>query len=119
MPQLLVTENAKHIVDKENKQIYSVFHKEPLFVETKISSDDLEQIKEKSKFFLDQNNKLSKANKSLAGNIEKEYNLDESFYSILSPYFNRLANQFQLLESQTKDKENKTKHKYNWKATDI
>ena len=112
-------ENVKHIVDKEDNRIFNFFHKEPLFVQTKISSDDLEQIKEKSKFYLDHNNKLSKANKSLAGNIEKEYNLDESFYSILSPYFNRLANQFALLESENEDKENKTKHKYNWKATDI
>lgn len=100
MPQPLVTENAKHIVDKENKnlsannKILDFYHKQPFYVQTKISSLDLGKIKEKSKFYLDHDNELSKANKSLVGNIEKEFNLDESFDNILSPYFCSLANRF-------------------------
>lgn len=86
MPQPLVTENAKHIVDKEGNKVYPTFYQELLYVETKISSSDLKELKEIARKILDNSDTLKGINHTLAGNIEKEFTLDESFEKILEPY---------------------------------
>jgi len=88
MPQPLVTENAKHIVDKESSienKINPVFHKELLYVKTKISSSDLKELKEVARKILDNSDTLKGVNETLAGNIEKEFILGKS-QKILEPY---------------------------------
>ena len=90
MPRLLVTENVKHIVDKENEVVW---FEEPLYVKTTISSDHLKELKEVAHKILD-NSELSKTvNDTLAGNIEKEFSLGES-QRILEPYACSLANSY-------------------------
>lgn len=90
MPRLLVTENVKHIVDKENEVVW---FEEPLYVKTTISSDHLKELKEVAHKILD-NSELSKTvNDTLAGNIEKEFSLGES-QKIIEPYVCSLANSY-------------------------
>ena len=102
MPQPLVSENVKHIVDKENKQIHGVFHEEVLYVETKISQSHLVSLKKKAKICLENQNRLNKANSNLAGNIEKEFYLDKTFEDILSQYSTSLADKFIKISNQNK-----------------
>jgi len=94
MPQPLVTESVKHIVDKESNKVFSNYHDQLLYVETKISPSDLKELKDKAKICLKTQDKFSKANKGLAGNIEKEFLLNESFEKILFPYSSLLAEKF-------------------------
>ena len=100
MPQPLVTENVKHIVDKENNKVFSNYHNQLLYVETKISSSDLKELKDKAKVCLETQDKLSKANDDLAGNMEKEFYLNESFEKILFPYTSLLADEFYNLNNE-------------------
>jgi|TARA_Y100000310_G_C20486162_1_gene716964 hypothetical protein len=88
-------------VDKESNKVYSNFHNQLLFVETKISSSDLKKLKDKAKLCLETEDKFSKANNFLAGNMEKEFNLNESFEKILFPYSSSLANEYNNLNNKT------------------
>ena len=122
MPQPLVTENAKHIVDKESNKVFSNFHNQLLFVETKISSSDLKTLKDKAKICLENQDNFSKANKTLAGNMEKEFNLDESFEKILFPYSSYLANKFEKIAKDTSQKQEQSNTKKavsNWVSTKL
>ena len=98
MPQPLVTENVKHIVDKESNKVIPNYHNQLLYVETKISLSDLKKLKDKAKICLENQDKFSKANEHLAGNMEKEFNLNESFEEILFPYTSLLADEFDNLQ---------------------
>ena len=93
-------ENAKHIVDKESNKVFPNFHNQLLYVKTKISSSDLKELKDRAKFCLETQDKFSKANDDLAGNIEKEFYLDESFEKILFPYISLLADEFYNLNNE-------------------
>jgi len=115
MPQPLVTENAKHIVDKEDNKVYSNFINQLLYVETKISSSDLKELKDKAKFCLENQDKFKKHNNNLAGNMEKEFLLDESFEKVLFPYYSDLAKKY---ETENKEKKSNTKKLVsNWVTT--
>lgn len=100
MPQPLVTENVKHIVDKESNKVYPNFNNQLLYVETKISSSDLKELKDKAKICLENQDKFTNFNSNLAGNIEKEFRLDESFEEILFPYTSLLSDEFDNLHSK-------------------
>jgi hypothetical protein len=63
MPQPLVTENAKHIVDKEDNKIRPNFYKQLLYVGTKISSSDLKKLKDKAKICLETQDKSVESSK--------------------------------------------------------
>ena len=115
MPQPLVTENAKHIVDKESNKVYRNIHHQLLFVETKISSSDLKELKDKAKFCLETQDKFSKANGDLAGNIEKEFFLNESFEKILFPYTSLLADEFYNLNNELLNLVDTEKQPVKWK----
>ena len=93
-------ENAKHIVDKESNKVYPNYHNQLLYVETKISSSDLKKLKDKAKICLETQDKFTKANDELAGNIEKEFYLNESFGKILFPYACLLADEFYNLNNE-------------------
>ena len=109
MPQPLVTENAKHIVDKETDKIGGIFHEQLLYVETKISPSDLEELKNKAKDCLENQNNFENSNNTLAGNIEKEFFLDKSFKKILLPYYSSLAKKFIDIDINYYNKKN-----FNW-----
>ena len=97
MPQPLVTENAKHIVDKEIKEkinIDKIFFEELLYVKTKVSSLILNQLKEESFFILENQDQYKKYNSNLAGNIEKEFGLNIDTEKILFPTLSNLAKAF-------------------------
>jgi len=99
MPQPLVTQNAKHIVDKENEIFW---FKKPLYVKTTISSNHLKELKEVAHKILDNPNESKKANDGLAGNIKKEFYLGES-QKILNPYACSLADTYrECIESEFK-----------------
>ena len=115
MPQPLVTENVKHIVDKESNKVYPNFHNQLLYVETKISSSDLKELKDRAKFCLETQDKFSKANDDLAGNIEKEFFLNESFEKILFPYASLLADEFYNLNNELLNLVDTEKQPVNWK----
>ena len=120
MPQPLVTENAKHIVDKEDNKVYPNFYDQLLYVETKISSSDLKKLKDKAKICLENRDKFKKHNINLAGNMEKEFLLDESFEKILFPYTSYLANEFYNTNQKIQnrhDQSNTQKQGLNWVCT--
>ena len=111
MPQPLVTENVKHIVDKETNKIRPNFHNQLLYVETKISSSDLKELKDKARICLENQAIFLKANKILAGNMEKEFFLNDSFKKIVLPYAITLANKFHKLNTDEKP--------VNWNNTNL
>ena len=90
MQQPLVTESAKHIVDKENEVVWV---KEPLYVKTTISSDHLKELKEVAHKILDNSDTSKSVNDGLAGNMEKEFSLGKS-KKILEPYVCSLADSY-------------------------
>lgn len=63
------------------------------FVQSKVSSTTLEELKQEAKFILENSNQFKKYNKDLAGNLEKEYSTYKS-KEILKPYLISLANEF-------------------------
>ena len=93
-------ENVKHIVDKENNKFQSFNHEQLLYLQTKISSSDFKELKNKAIDCLENQDKFSKANKTLAGNMEKEFHLNESFEKILFPYSSYLAKKFDKLNTK-------------------
>ena len=48
------------------------------FVQSKVSSTTLEELKQEAKFILENSNQFKKYNKDLAGNLEKEYSTYKS-----------------------------------------
>ena len=101
MPRLLVMVSAKHIVDKGNEVVW---FKEPLYVETTISSDHLKELKEVAHKILDNSDLSKNVNDSLAGNIEKEFSLGKS-KKILEPYACSLADSYLEHIKKSKDDE--------------
>ena len=105
--------NVRNMVDKKNNKVYPNFVDQLLYVETKISSSDLKKLKDKAKICLENQDNFSKANKTLAGNMEKEFDLDESFEKILFPYTSLLADEYDNLNNKILDKQNQS----NWVST--
>jgi hypothetical protein len=104
-------------VGKENNKVYPNYHKQLLYVETKISSLDLKELKNKAEVCLENQNEFSKANNLLVGNMEKEFNLNESFEKILFPYSSSLADEFDDLNNKILDQPNTQKQVSNWVST--
>ncbi len=100
--------NAKHIVDKESNKVYPNFNNQLLYVETKLSSSDLKELKDKVKICLETQDKFPKANEYLAGNMEKEFHLDESFNEIIFPYSSSAAAEYEYFYNKIKDELNQT-----------
>ena len=69
------------------------YFKNLAYVKSKVSSSTLEELKKEAKFILENSNKFKKYNKTLAGNLEKEYSTHKS-QEILKPYLISLANEF-------------------------
>tara|TARA_Y100000004_G_scaffold188738_1_gene243329 strand:- start:85 stop:771 length:687 start_codon:yes stop_codon:yes gene_type:complete len=105
--------NVKNMVDKKNNKVYHNFHNQLLYVETKISSSDLQKLKNKAKDCLKNQNNFKNSNNTLAGNIEKEFHLNESFEEILFPYTSLLADEYNNLNNKILDKQNQS----NWVST--
>ena len=105
--------NVKNMVDKKNNKVYHNFHNQLLYVETKISSSDLQKLKDKAKDCLKNQNNFKNSNNTLAGNIEKEFHLNESFEEILFPYTSLLADEYNNLNNKILDKQNQS----NWVST--
>ena len=108
------------MVDKKNNKVYHNFHNQLLYVETKISSSDLQKLKNKAKDCLKNQNNFKNSNNTLAGNIEKEFHLNESFAKILFPYSSLLADKFEKINHETKHDEkqsNTIKQVSNWVST--
>jgi len=101
------------MVDKKNNKVYHNFHNQLLYVETKISSSDLQKLKNKAKDCLKNQNNFKNSNNTLAGNIEKEFHLNESFEEILFPYTSLLADEYNNLNNKILDKQNQS----NWVST--
>jgi len=81
------------------------------FVQSKVSSATLEELKQEAKFILENLNQFKKNNKKLAGNLEKEY-LTHKSEEILKPYLISLANEF---HKQSTENE----HYPHWEVKDI
>ena len=82
-----------------------------VFVQSKVSSATLEELKQEAKFILENLNQFKKNNKKLAGNLEKEY-LTHKSEEILKPYLISLANEF---HKQSTENE----HYPHWEVKDI
>ena len=96
MPRLLVTENVKHIVGKESK----VWHNSLLYVQTKISSEHLNELKLVTTDIIDNPKKYASYNDHLAGQLEKEFLLGTSQH-IIEQYLVSLASSYD--KQQNKD----------------
>ena len=108
MPQPLAIKNVKHIVDKESNKVYPNYNNQLLYVETKLSSSDLKKLKDKVKICLENQDKFPMANEYLAGNMEKEFRLDESFNEIIFPYSSSAADEYDYFYNKIKDELNQT-----------
>lgn len=87
------------------------YFKNLAFVQSKVSSTTLEELKQEAKFILENSNQFKKYNNQLAGNLEKEYSTHKS-EEILKPYLISLANEF---HKQSTENE----HYPHWKVKDI
>jgi hypothetical protein len=74
-------------------KIESVYFNNLGYVQSKVSSATLEELKQEAKFILENSNQFKKHNKELVGNLEKEYSTHKS-EEILKPYLISLANEF-------------------------
>ena len=72
------------------------------YVQAKLSSECLKQIKDEAKYILENSDKFKKHNKHLAGNLEKEYSMQHS-KKILMPYLTSLAREFQNYSENNND----------------
>ncbi len=91
-------------MDKEDNKVFPNFYNQLLYVETKISSSDLKELKNKAKDCLENQNNFKNANNTLAGNIEKEFILTQSFEEILFPYSSLLADEYENLNNKIRSK---------------
>ena len=107
-------------MDKEDNKVFPNFYNQLLYVETKISSSDLKELKNKSKDCLEKQNNFKNANNTLAGNIEKEFFLNESFEEILFPYTSLLADEYDYLNCKIHARQNQSntkKQSSSWVST--
>jgi len=79
------------------------YHKEPIFVKTKLSSKDLDSIKVEVKKVLENSTDFQKWNSKLAGNIEKEYQSPKIIQEILNPYIQSSSEKFYLSSEEGGD----------------
>ena len=93
-------ENVKHIVDKANSNVCHT--SSVLYVDTKISSEHLKELKKLTKNIIDNPDQFQSYNDHLAGNLEKEYVLNES-HKILKPYLNFLVKLYRKQIEEHKD----------------
>ena len=89
------------ITDTTIKNIKPYNHKQLLYVQSKVSDNTLRQVKEEAKYILENESEFEKYNKTLAGNIEKEYEVQKSS-EILKDDLISLANEH---HKQTKTNE--------------
>jgi hypothetical protein len=93
------------------ENIEPVYFKHLGYMQSKVSSDILEQLKNEAKFILKNQGQFSKYNKELAGNLEKEYSTDKS-KEILEADLITLANEYH--------KHSKENEQYpNWRIKDL
>ncbi len=92
-------------------KIESVYFNNLGYVQSKVSSATLEELKQEAKFILENSNQFKKHNKELVGNLEKEYSTHKS-EEILKPYLISLANEF---HKQSTENE----HYPHWEVKDI
>jgi hypothetical protein len=91
--------------------IEPIYFKHLGYVQSKVSSDVLEKLKNEAKFILKNQGQFQKYNKELAGNLEKEYSTDKS-KEILEKDLITLANEYHLHSQENK-------HYPNWKIKDL
>lgn len=87
------------------------YFKNLAYVQSKVSSDVLKELKNEAKFILENPNQFSKYNSHLAGNLEKEYLTDKS-KEILEKDLIALANEYYKHSQENK-------HYPNWKIKDL
>jgi len=75
------------------RNIQPHYHKQLLYLQSKISDDVLVYLKEEAKNILENQSQFKKYNKMLAGNIKKEFKLQKT-QEILNPYLFDLANKY-------------------------
>lgn len=76
------------------KNVEKIYYEECLFAKTKLPNNVLDVLKQKSYFILKNENQFKKLNQELAGNLEKEYSVDDEVIKILNPYLLDLANEY-------------------------
>jgi len=93
------------------ENIEQVYFKHLAYVQSKVSSDVLKELKNEAKFILENPSRFLKYNNSLAGNLEKEYSIDKS-KEILEKDLITLANEY-----HKHSRENE--HYPNWEIKDL
>jgi len=73
--------------------IEQYYYNQLLYLQSKVSDDVLIRLKEEAKYILENESEFRKYNKSLAGNIEKEYEVKKT-QEILRPNLIVLANEY-------------------------
>jgi hypothetical protein len=82
------------------ENIKSIYVKNLAYVQSKVSNDVLEELKNEAKFIFENQSQFKKHNNKLAGNLEKEYSIDKS-KEILEKDLITLANKYHNLSQKT------------------
>ena len=93
------------------ENIKKVYFKNLAYVQSKVSSTTLEELKQEAKYILENSNQFKKYNDRLAGNLEKEYLADKS-KKILEKDLIALANEYHKHSQENE-------HYPNWKIDDL
>ena len=93
------------------ENIKKVYLKNLAYVQSKVSSTTLEELKQEAKYILENSNQFKKYNDRLAGNLEKEYLADKS-KKILEKDLIALANEYHKHSQENE-------HYPNWKIDDL
>jgi hypothetical protein len=93
------------------ENIEQFYFKNLAYVQSKVSDDILEKLKNEAKFILENQSQFKKYNNELAGNLEKEYSTDKT-KEILAPDLITLANEYYLHSQENK-------YYPNWKIKDL
>jgi hypothetical protein len=102
------------------ENIEPIYFNNLAYVQSKVSSDVLEELKNEAKFILENQSQFQKFNNGLAGNLEKEYSTDKS-KEILAPDLITLANEYHKNSQENKHYKHsqENKHYPNWKIKDL
>jgi len=93
------------------ENIEPIYFNNLAYVQSKISSDVLKELKNEAKFILENQSQFLKHNNKLAGNLEKEYSTDRS-KEILEKDLITLANEYH-------EHSQENNHYLNWKIKDL
>lgn len=93
------------------ENIEPIYFNRLAYMQSKVSSDVLEKLKNEAKYILENQSQFSKYNKELAGNLEKEYSTDKS-KEILEKDLITLANEYHNYSAENE-------HYPNWKIKDL